>query len=1063
MFRSNNTRRITRLDYTRFQMAIKENEFNPIIKDRRLFQQWVVDSYVKIERDRIQYCKNHQKELRVDTYKGLHDHMRNCANDINSHVGKTIILPSSFTGSPRYMEQCYQDTMAIVNETGKPDIFLTMTCNPNWPEIKENLLPGQQAADRPDLVARVFDLKKDRLLDIVIKKSFFGKVASYVYVIEFQKRGLPHMHLLITFEQGFKITTPDVVDKFISAEIPIKIRNPRLYDIVMKNMIHGPCADWCMKDGKCSKHFPKEFQQNTAMDENGFPKYRRTDTGIAHEFSNNRTVDNRWIVPYCPELLKIFDCHINVEIVSSISAIKYLYKYIYKGHDSATVVIGQPENGPTIEHDECRNFIDTRYVGPVEACYRIFSKTMQGKSHTVTRLQVHLPNEQSVIIIKNQVECALLASLNNSSSTLLDYFTLNTNNERARQYFYHEIPKHFTYKKKKINDEMVSAWEDRKKNFNCIGRMYSVSPTQLELFHLRLLLLHVKGAKSYNDLKTVDNVLHPSFTAACLALGIIEDDDEWNKAMREAVSWMMPKRLRHLFAIILIHCQPVHPEELWDTFKDAMSEDFSRHNELTKSYEMAYSEINNILLKEGTSIANFPTMDQNIAMHDVDSNDNDILHHQLQIGNQQYEKLNAEQKEIVDNVITASRSDDYTGSTCFYIDGQGGSGKTFVYTTIYNLLMSSNIKCLTMAFTGIAAILLPSGKTVHKTFGLPVPMFNDSSSNIKIQSNEGMILKNTKIFIWDEAPMAPRYALEIVNRTLKYIMNNDLPFGGKIMILGGDFRQLLPIKVNGTRNEILNLSIKNSELWPLFSKFQLKTNMRVWPHELAFAKYLLDVGNGTVNDQDNNIQLPPNYILPADEYEMNNKITDLLDKSGEHIYTGIDSTENCDNGNLEEVLLQEYLNTLNPPNFPPHKLRLRKFCIVMLIRNISLSDGLCNGTRLQVLDFSNHLLKCKILTGDQRNNIVFLNRITLYCENKYPFTFKRRQFPIKLAFAIIINKSQGQTLEKIGIDLRRDVFNHGQLYVAMSRVRSWDSLTIYLGNQRQTSIVKNYVYTELYQ
>ncbi|XP_058795245.1 ATP-dependent DNA helicase pif1-like [Phymastichus coffea] len=161
-----------------------------------------------------------------------------------------------------------------------------------------------------------------------------------------------------------------------------------------------------------------------------------------------------------------------------------------------------------------------------------------------------------------------------------------------------------------------------------------------------------------------------------------------------------------------------------------------------------------------------------------------------------------------------------------------------------------------MAYTGIAATLLPNGKTVHKTFGLPVPMFNDSSSNIKIQSTEGMLLKNTKVFIWDEAPMAPRYALEIANRTLKHIMNSDLPFGGKIMVLGGDFRQLLPIKVNGTRNEILNLSIKNSQLWSFFSIYKLNTNMRVLPHEIEFAKYLLHVGDGTLNEQDDNLQLP---------------------------------------------------------------------------------------------------------------------------------------------------------------------------------------------------------------
>ncbi|XP_044005589.1 uncharacterized protein LOC122850523 [Aphidius gifuensis] len=138
----------------------------------------------------------------------------------------------------------------------------------------------------------------------------------------------------------------------------------------------------------------------------------------------------------------------------------------------------------------------------------------------------------------------------------------------------------------------------------------------------------------------------------------------------------------------------------------------------------------------------------------------------------------------------------------------------------------------------------------------------------------------------------------------------------------------------------------------------------------------------------------------------------------------MDSTDNCDNGELNDIL-PEYLNTLNRPNFPPYKLSLRLNCIVMLLRRISTNEGLCNGTRLQILDLSNNLLKYRILTSDKENDIVFIHRFTLYCENVYPFTFKRRQFPIKIAFAMTINKSQGQTFEKVGIDLRKDIFNHG--------------------------------------
>ena len=96
----------------------------------------------------------------------------------------------------------------------------------------------------------------------------------------------------------------------------------------------------------------------------------------------------------------------------------------------------------------------------------------------------------------------------------------------------------------------------------------------------------------------------------------------------------------------------------------------------------------------------------------------------------------------------------------------------------------------------------------------------------------------------------------------------------------------------------------------------------------------------------------------------------------------------------------------------------------MLIRNLSINEGLCNGTRLLILDLDNNLLRCEICTGNKIGEIVFLNRITLYCENIYPFIFRRRQFPVKLAFAITINNSQGQTFDKIAIDPRKDIFSH---------------------------------------
>ena len=144
-------------------------------------------------------------------------------------------------------------------------------------------MPGQQACDRPDIVARVFNIKKDHLIDLIMKQNYFGEVAAYVYVIEFQKRGLPHVHMLINLKNNSKKHATEDIDEIISAEIPDPSEHPELYEIVMKNMIHGPCGDWCMVDGKCSKYFPKSFQEETEIYDNGYPTYRRRNTSKTYE------------------------------------------------------------------------------------------------------------------------------------------------------------------------------------------------------------------------------------------------------------------------------------------------------------------------------------------------------------------------------------------------------------------------------------------------------------------------------------------------------------------------------------------------------------------------------------------------------------------------------------------------------------------------------------------------------------------------------------------------------------------------------------------------------------
>ncbi|XP_019435271.1 PREDICTED: uncharacterized protein LOC109341753 [Lupinus angustifolius] len=168
--------RVTIKDWMCFRLQGRKNEPQTLLRSRRLFQQFVVDGYCMMESDRLNWVRNNQTQLRVDKYNNL-----NSTNDPGesqgSNKGKRIILPSSFVGGRRYMDQLYFDGMAICSYVGFPDLFITFTCNPNWPEIKRLLGPlNLKPQDRPDILARVFKIKFDELLIDLKKRHVLGKV-----------------------------------------------------------------------------------------------------------------------------------------------------------------------------------------------------------------------------------------------------------------------------------------------------------------------------------------------------------------------------------------------------------------------------------------------------------------------------------------------------------------------------------------------------------------------------------------------------------------------------------------------------------------------------------------------------------------------------------------------------------------------------------------------------------------------------------------------------------------------------------------------------------------------
>jgi hypothetical protein len=388
-----NGRRLSQTRFYAYQMFPRANSRSPILHAGRLFQQYLVDMWASAEQNRLRFVSQNQEKLRAHLYSGIMDQV-NQHDEVDLHsLGQRSILPSSYTGSPRYMAQLYQDALAIGRAHGKIDLFITVTANPTWPEITRELQPGERVEDRPELTTRVFSQKKKSILDDIIKHGIFGRTAAHIYTIEFQKRGLPHMHLLIFLDGEDKIRNPSDVDECISAYWPDPDTQPLLFDTIQRCMVHGPCGALnpqaaCMANGQCSKGFPKPFEEHTSMEDEGYPKYRRPDDGRQYCVGRH-DVDNRWIVPYNPFLSAKYDCHINVETSVSFGSLKYVTKYIHKGPDCATVEIFQG--------DEISKFLDSRYVSSCEAAFRIFHFELHRHYPSITRLPVSCRSLLSVL------------------------------------------------------------------------------------------------------------------------------------------------------------------------------------------------------------------------------------------------------------------------------------------------------------------------------------------------------------------------------------------------------------------------------------------------------------------------------------------------------------------------------------------------------------------------------------------------------------------------------------------------------------------------------------------
>ncbi|OMO77055.1 hypothetical protein COLO4_25375 [Corchorus olitorius] len=320
-------------------------------------------------------------------------------------------------------------------------------------------------------------------------------VSSAIYTVEFQKRGLPHAHILLWLDHS-EITNPSsFIDKYISTEIPNKDLDSIGYETVLTHMFHGPCGlintkASCMVDGKCNKRYPKEFRSLTSVDDQGFPKYRRRQNGITAVLKGVE-LDNRSVVPHNVDLCVKYQAHINVEYCCRTRAMKYLFKYLNKGSDRTNVVL---ESARSDSLNEIKSYLDCRYLASHEACWCIFEFPIYHREPFVQRLLSHLPNEQRVYFRDRERLQSVLERDDIEHTMFTQWMAVNEANQDAR----------------------------------CL-----------------------LGPRSFEELRTVNGVLLPTFKDACKELGLLGNDREWIEAIQESSYQASGAELRNLFVYFL--------------------------------------------------------------------------------------------------------------------------------------------------------------------------------------------------------------------------------------------------------------------------------------------------------------------------------------------------------------------------------------------------------------------------------------------------------------------------------------------------------------------------------
>ncbi|KAF5190259.1 Atp-dependent dna helicase, partial [Thalictrum thalictroides] len=491
------------------------------------------------------------------------------------------------------------------------------------------------------------------------------------------------------------------------------------------------------------------------------------------------------------------------------------------------------------QYDEIAMTLQGRYICPIQAIWRLMGYTTHEEKPPVMLLPFHQEGMHRVAFNQKLSKEQVALAAQTQSSPFIDWMKYNAENEDGLDLLYGEFPSFYTHHKSR-------GWKKRKNGYS-IGRMPLAVPRQGEHFYFRTLLTVKRGAKSFRDLYTVNGIYHEDPSGACRALGLVFDDSDWESLFEEVKDSSSASSLRQTFAAAIMHSAIVNPQNLWDRFKLSFTDDclwqirtLGNRIDAPPSLwtdEQCRFDFGLWLLEENLRHLGLDWKSARLTGPEhrwIVREANSLLAEALDFDRESEASMHASsinvlsngQKAAYDTIVSSIESG--LEENVFFLQGAAGTGKTFVYKTLCGLYRSQGKIVLCVASSGIAALLLPNGRTAHSLFRIPLDCPENAVCSIGGQDNLADLIRKTSLIIWDEVTMQQKNNFAAVDKSLRDIKKrlNSL-FGGIPVLMGGDFAQILPVVIGGNREKIVTACIRSWSLWAKIKPLFLTENMRV--------------------------------------------------------------------------------------------------------------------------------------------------------------------------------------------------------------------------------------------